>query len=326
MSVFAALVLIFNAENLLCIQSSLIFSLSIAGMAVSASCCIEFQDYKHQMLCSDSEALTVQQYLEFPTPPLSPDHEDKQACLSTPNPLLPELPVPTDNSPLMPQLDVDAVFQLTTGLGPDYLFDINPTTYNDDASDVVDLDPSVLSLISKDTKALLQDCMWNSVTYEPRHSISGSNSSPEMYTPAPSPLPETKEPIEDDEEDDDSCSDLSSEPSQLGDDLISPSEVFAYGAAILANPNCRPLQQEEQQQQREHQARLSRKAEREERRASGSRRAVAGGRSRVQPRTVASESGNYILSTFCPRVCQVITFFPCAVNFFTFKVFHYLQL
>ena len=259
-------------------------------MAISASL-VDFQDFKHQMMCPDFGVLAVDHYLkdiEFPTPPLSPDHEEKNTNSSTlPVPLL---PAPTDSMSLMPpQLGMDTMMQQIMESGSDVFFD-SQSSYTSDSSEVVDVDPSMLVAIS-DTQALLKDCMWNSVAYEPRHSLSGNVG---MYTPVPSPLPKAKEPIEEeDEEDNESCN---GDPSQLEEDTISPSEVLACGAAILADSKCHPLQhkQLQEQQQREHQARLSRKVEREERRANtGSRKhLLAGGSNRVQPRSLASESGD----------------------------------
>lgn len=258
-------------------------------MAVSTPL-TDFQDFQHQVLCTDLQALAVQQYLkEFPTPPLSPDHEDKDIAT---NPL-PELPM-LDSSPLT--VEIDQVFnRIVHEFGQDNdVFNCPSTSDYPQLLDVVD--PGMLPSVDSGKKAIVNDCWWNSRTYEPRHSVGGNMSSNTgTYTPAPSPPPEMKEPIdeeeEEDDEDDESCSDLSSEPGQQGD--LSPSEMFARGAAaILANQKCclpQHKQQQEQQQQQEHQARLLRKAEREERRTStGSRKC---GSSRVQPRVVDSESG-----------------------------------
>ena len=175
-------------------------------------------DFKH--LCTD-ELLGVQQFLkdiDFPTPPLSPDQEVKEAGFGGSTTLLPELqPVaPADSS----NLDIDTVFQIA-GLGPDTeFFDKNANFYAN--TDLDFINPSSLSL--EEPKGILQDCMWGSITYEPRNSVSGSGTgSPEVYTPAPSPEvtpapsppAEVKETVEEEDDGEESYSDdLSSDPSQ----------------------------------------------------------------------------------------------------------------
>lgn len=144
-------------------------------MALSTSL-VDFQDFKHQMTSSDCGILAVEQFMkdiEFPTPPLSPDHEDQGTSMSA------LLTTPTDSSLLMPQSGMDTMMQLM-GSDSGSFFDnegtITKITYCSDSSEV-NVDPSVLEAIT-DTRALLQDCMWNSVAYEPRHSVSGLNAMP----------------------------------------------------------------------------------------------------------------------------------------------------
>ncbi len=230
----------------------------------------------------ESSLLGVQHYLkdiELPTPPLSP--EDKVSTdLDTSAPLLPELP-PMDNNA---ELDLDAVFNMA-GLDPEE--DFNLTFYGSPALDPVSQD--LCSIL--DDKAVLQDCMWGSSVYEPRN-IASTSTDPEIYTPAPSPPAEIKQTAGD--EADDSCSEgFSSDPSSQERD-ISP-QVFTYGAAaMLMDPNHRqvqPMQLQEEQQQREHEARVTRKKEREERRSIASKRTVLMGINGRRPASADSGSG-----------------------------------
>ena len=95
----------------------------------------------------------------------------------------------------------------------------------------------------------LNDLMRNTVAYEPRHSI--SSNSIDRYNCAPSHPPDISRHIE--EEDDKISSYISWESSHLADDNMSPSDIFNFGIAILADTKYHFTQQR-QQLEVEHQS------------------------------------------------------------------------
>jgi len=224
---------------------------------------IRRMDFKN--FCPESDLLGVQQFLkdlEFPTPPLSPDQDIKDTDLENTAPLLPELPasLPTDAS----NLDLDTVFQIPGFINEADLFEKDLNLYGN-----LEISNSTLPL-------------------------GRVGNSPEMYTPAPSPLAEISGPIEEAEE---SCNeDFSSEANQEKDEVLNTSQLFTYSAtAMTVDPNHRSTQgtqQQEEIQQREHEARLSRKREREERRSSnGSKRQALMSYNGRRPASTDSETG-----------------------------------
>ena len=230
----------------------------------------DFEDFKHEEMCekyflgnNDSQKDTI-----FPSPPLSPDHEENEASLVMGMPLLQET---TDSS----LLGMDLLMKQT--IESDVFYD-NPASDNI----MMLMDPNIMESQEIPPLPLLNDFMWNTASYEPRHSISGNIST---YTPAPSPPHTSRH----NEEDDESCSYMSRESSQLVDDSLSPSDVLAYGAAILADPKCHSAQQRLRPEV-EHQEHLSRTVERDERHFSACRRYI------VASGQQSSDSGNLISS------------------------------
>ena len=187
----------------------------------------------------------------FPSPPLSPDHEENEASL-----VMGLLQETTDTS----LLGMDLLMRQTIDSD---IFHDNPASDNV----MMLMDPSIMESQTIAPLPLLHDFMWNTTSYEPRHSISGNTST---YTPAPSP-PHTSRHNE--EVDDESCNYMSRESSQLTDNSLSPSDVFAYGAAILADPKC-PSAQQRLRPEVEQQKHLSRTFERDECHFSACRRYI----------------------------------------------------
>ena len=232
----------------------------------------------------ESDILGVLNDLEFPTPPLSPDQDIKDAGLDGSAPLLPEIPasLPTDAS----NLDIVSVFQIPMSEAD--IFDKDSSLYD---SPNLEIANPILPLGSDDPKAVLQDCMWGSVLYEPRN-IGSASSSPEMYTPAPSPLGEISGAVEAAEE---SCSDdFSSEPNNHEEkEILSTPQMLTYSEAVEVDSKC---VQKEELQQREHEARLNRKKEREERRSSnGNKRQALMSYNGRRSASTDSGSGEYLM-------------------------------
>lgn len=162
-----------------------ILVLASAGMASL----VEFQVNQQNLYPDTCDLQAFEDLLgrmELPTPPLSPDHTET-----------------TDSTQLtaQPEGNVDigeTILQqmmASASASEDVLFD-SQGTYGSDTSDVIDIDPSIL--VGGNPQALLQDdCMWNCDAYEPRHSISCNG----VYTPAPSPPPEVKSVVEEEDED-----------------------------------------------------------------------------------------------------------------------------
>lgn len=155
---------------------------------------MQFQEFKlnqQSPIFSDSNDLQVFEDLlggmELPTPPLSPDHADSNMTSEG---------TVSDNTQLTKthtDLDVGETILQQMMVSEDLYFD-SQETYGSDSSDVLDIDSSVL--LCANPQPIIQDRMWNSDDYEPRHSINCNG----IYTPAPSPPPEAKEPVEEDNE------------------------------------------------------------------------------------------------------------------------------
>lgn len=238
---------------------------------------MEFQDFKlNQHLFVDSSELQVLEDLlggmELPTPPLSPDHTKT-----------------TDSSQLtettQSDLDVgESILQQIASSAEDLLFDSQGTYGSDSSSDILDIDPSILS----NPHALLQDCMWNCDAYEPRHSIG-------IYTPAPSPPPKEKEIIMEDDEDEEQpfhaskCKDLGAG--------ISPNEVLYMGSTETVMEEGKQQQQEEEEEQEENVACNRKVAMERETSKPGlvyrrSISSISSAGSRLHLQATSSESGN----------------------------------
>ena len=220
---------------------------------------VDFQEFKlshHAIFTDSSDLQAFEDFLggmELPTPPLSPDHVD------TPNSSQLESP--------HSDLDIGETILQEMMASEDLIFD-SQSSYGSDSSDVIDMDPSILT---ENPQALLQDCMWNCDAYEPRHSI-GNNG---IYTPAPSPPPK----IQGKNEEDDEEEELSS--TQPNNQVINSTEMFMYSAKT-----------------REFGTRPSRKLlSRESQKSSfGYRKntpGISNGSSRVHPQAVTSESGKF---------------------------------
>ena len=137
---------------------------------------VEFQEFKLTPVFSDLQAFgDILGSMELPTPPLSPDHAEA-----------------TDSTQLsaQPQGDLDIGETILQQMmdSEDVLFDSQGLMYGSNSMDTIDVDPSILGGGNPPQAFLVQDCMWNCDAYEPRHSISGNG----VYTPAPSPPPEMK--------------------------------------------------------------------------------------------------------------------------------------
>ena len=205
----------------------------------------DFEDFKHKEMCkkyflgnNDSQKDSI-----FPSPPLSPDHEENEASLVMGMPLLQET---TETS----LLDMDLLMRQTIDSD---IFHDNPASDNV----MMLMDPSIMESQTIAPLPLLHDFMWNTASYEPRHSICGNTSA---YTPASSPPHTSRHNKEDDNE---SCSYMSWESSQLTDNGLNPSDVLAYGAAIPFDLKCHSAQQRLQPEV-ENQTHLPRTVERDE--------------------------------------------------------------
>lgn len=160
---------------------------------------VEIQELKlhhqHHMFSDPSDLQVFEELLmgdmELPTPPLSPDHADSSTSNGS-------SPVESTTLTTQEELDVGETILQQMMDSENLMFDSQSTCVSDvsDSSDILDVDPSVLVSLSGNPQALLQDCMWNCDAYEPRHSISCNG----IYTPAPSPPPEVKDAIEEDEQ------------------------------------------------------------------------------------------------------------------------------
>ena len=237
---------------------------------------VEFQELKfnhHHVFPDTCDLQAFEDFLggmDLPTPPLSPDHADE-----------------TDSTQLtaQPEDDVDigeTILKQMISSTDDLLFD-SQGTYGSEDSDTVDIDPSILAC--GNPQALLQDCMWNCDAYEPRHSISCNG----VYTPAPSPPPEVKTIIED--EDHMPTFEAVPETKEMQEEMeedeesIGSSQVSMVTATDSSRKDIRP--------------KSCIKMERSESRKPTTlayRRSSCNGSSRVHPQATTSESGKNIFS------------------------------
>ena len=167
------------------------------------------------------------------------------------------------------------------------IFTDSQSTYCSDSSDILDIDPAILT----NPQALLQDCMWNCEAYEPRHSI-GCNG---IYTPAPSPPPEAKEAMEEDGEEGEQIATFGVDKTGEGAaECISPNEVLVFTGTV----ECATAGKEEQSSNTATATTANcqdRKMNGDTRKTSLSYRrsisSVSSGSSRIHPQAASSESG-----------------------------------
>lgn len=288
----------------------------LAGMASL----VEFQDFNlnhlpphHSvMMPTIPEMQTLEEIMAqdvnvepLPTPPLSPDHD-----ICCPSPSSESSSHDLDSGDGM---EIMAEALLDEMMSYEQLF----IEAMDEENGIAGQQGSSFSL---EGHFLVQDCMWNSHTYQPRNTISlGANG---VYTPAPSPPPQLpsaeqndREEGEDEEEEDAPTprNDASSEGSASDHtDCISPNDVFP---TCMVMPTLKaeedssveePTKKVKVQPVRHtRQERARRALEREQRSSRGgertssimTRRASANtnGNSRIHPQASASsESGNEI--------------------------------
>lgn len=254
---------------------------------------VEFQDFNlnlshHSMMMSPiPEMQTLEEIMAqdviaepLPTPPLSPEH----VC-----------PSPTSES--SHDLDSGDSMDITEALLNDMMMYEQLFVEMNEQS----------SSLSLEGHFLVQDCMWNSHTYQPRNTISG------MYTPAASPTLSAEEDDQDEGEDDDAPTPKSSESSVAGEqtDCISPNDVLPTrvvapkkeeqhkeGKEPLKKVKVQPVRQTRQERTRRALEREQRKSRVTRERTSSivTRRSSANtnGNSRIQPQassSATSESG-----------------------------------
>ena len=238
----------------------------------------------------------------LPTPPLSPDHD---ICCSSPSSESSSHDLDSGDG-----MEIMAEALLDEMMSYEQLF----IEAMDEESGIAGQQGSS----SLEGHFLVQDCMWNSHTYQPRNTISlGANG---VYTPAPSPPPQLpsaeQNDREEEEEEEDAPTprnDASSESSASDHtDCISPNDVFP---TCMVMPTLKveddssvgePTKKVKVQPVRHtRQERARRALEREQRSSRGgertssimTRRASANtnGNSRIHPQASASsESGNGI--------------------------------
>ena len=169
--------------------------------------------------CSDVHALHTIMHMSglqhIPTPPLSPE--------SSPSSTLP-YPVEANMEDQHAEALLDQMLQceqIATFEDADSYTD-SQSSYNSSPCT-----PGILICTDAGAALLIQDCMWNSHTYEPRNPIGNG-----VYTPAPSPPPPaTDKVIEEEvevttEEAPVEIKEVAAEPSDVQEECISPCDIF----------------------------------------------------------------------------------------------------
>ena len=282
------------------------------ALAAGMASLVEFQDFNlnlphHSMMPTIPEIQTLEDIMAqdvsvvepLPTPPLSPDHT---IC-------------PSPSSESSQDLDSGDSMDITEALLNEMMSYEQLFVDMDEENGIFNGNNAGQSAsFSLEGNFLVQDCMWNSHTYQPRNTING------VYTPAPSPPPQMPSGEQNDndqeegEEEDPPTpkNDVSSESSASDQtDCISPNDVF---------PTCMPLPKKAKDSEpakkvkvqpvrHTRQERTRRAMEREQRNGRAgertssimTRRASAhtNGNSRIQPQASASsESGKLMNSNF----------------------------
>ena len=305
--------------------SPLLHSFTLAGMASL----VEFQDFNlnhlpphHSvMMPTIPEMQTLEEIMAqdvnvepLPTPPLSPDHD-----ICCPSPSSESSSHDLDSGDGM---EIMAEALLNEMMSYEQLF----TEGTDEESSGI-AGGAQGPAFSLEGHFLVQDCMWNSHTYQPRNTISlGANG---VYTPAPSPPPQMlsaaerngQEEGEDEEEEEDAPTPRNNAGSDSSasdqTDCISPNDVFptcmvmptikaedddddnvAMGEPTKKKVKVQPVRHTRQERARRAMEREQRSTRGGERTSSIMTRRTAAntnGNSRVQPQaSTSSESGNGI--------------------------------
>lgn len=243
----------------------------LQGMASSL---VELQEFKQNNIMnvfSDScDLQDLLEGLEMPTPPHSPDADETPNCS-------PQL----TNSTQTGNIDLgETILQQMLAYE-----DLNNLELYGSDDPLINVDPGV-------PQALLQDCMWSSNEYEPRHSLSFNG----VYTPAPSPPPQIKALMEDEETSTTPVTTASETAAAASDPSkpISPKEVFKCVVApnevneeeIASCRNTRPCKME-----RGGGEPVARKANHRK------TYSMSNGCSRVHPQASSSESGELLART-----------------------------
>lgn len=247
---------------------------------------VEFQDYKlnQQPIFPDPSDLQVLEDLlggmELPTPPLSPDHDPTVPAGNSCSTQL-TCAVQGQSQEKLDQTDLDVGETILQQImeSENMLFD-SQGTYCSDTSDILDVDPSILT----NPQALLQDCMWNCDAYEPRHSISCNG----IYTPAPSPPPEAKDLIQECEEEQAAATFNMDKSTEEEAECISPNEVLVFSGGASSGVESATSKDGSSSSSSKSGRKLNREARRSYRRCMSS---VSSSSSRIHPQATSSESG-----------------------------------